>query len=947
MKTGGARAKRSRRPAGGARRRRGDFEEDDNDERPRGIKWHWYVIGFSILLIVGLSFLNFLRLPEFAAVPEVRANFLALLRPTKAPDPVFSPDTGAAHVLSPGISSRMGDREAMPLPKVVAAPILRTPFPAGSETHGNVVGASAPTATLSSSAVKAPSPDQGPTSSEQAVLGGIAVFDGAVFLSLPRAVDSEEVTFGAWIFLPSLDPQVFPGTSQSMKTVASTKYSGCNKDGPGTDGWALFVHEWGTTNRQLRLSWSDDSSGCNELHSTDSLVPFDSWVRVGFSLSKLNDRAVLFVGGIVVADSHSRIGAVVRRGQMLQWDRVSIIGRHVQRAGTLNPLYIGAHGPQANDGDGTQSHTFLGFIGDMRVVHASPKDVEQLKLLISLSSADLVAANVVSTSHIVVQVHFPSGKEARIVNIVDNMPLASVVADPSGQLEENLERVSWKKTPTHPLASGATASSTGAPLPTLTPEELKATWPSSWTSSFSEAALTASQREADPWAEEVREAMRHSWAGYKQRAWGHDEVHPTSGSNKDWCKMAVTLLDSLSTLWVLGLREEFDNAAAWLEKHPMPSKGAHGMHSFFEITIRAFAGLLSAHSLSGRQIFLDNARRLGDNMLPAFNSPNGFPKGTVDVGTGEAKSHGWISSAILAEVATVQVEFRYLSHHTGDPKYQNACDRAMNSLLNAVGNRGLVPIYLSAHGETASFTSSKVSFGAMGDSYYEYLLKQWQQSGKREDRFKQAWKTSMNAMINELVRKTRGGLTYICEQEGGALRHRMDHLACFVGGMLIHGARSLPAAEVDPRWEPTGAEITRTCYEMYRRQATGIAPEYVHFQPDAESNDMVVGEDAPHNLLRPEAIEAIYYMHYYTGDPKYRKWAIEMFAAFKKYTKTRYGFSAIRDVRRVPPTLSDSQESFFLAETIKYFYLVFAPRNAISLEEFVFNTEAHPLRVWT
>ncbi|CAK0869297.1 unnamed protein product [Prorocentrum cordatum] len=163
----------------------------------------------------------------------------------------------------------------------------------------------------------------------------------------------------------------------------------------------------------------------------------------------------------------------------------------------------------------------------------------------------------------------------------------------------------------------------------------------------------------------------------------------------------------------------------------------------------------------------------------------------------------------------------------------------------------------------------------------------------------------------------------------------MDHLACFVGGMLMLGSRTLPTAEVDPYWETLAAEIGETCYEMYRRMPTGLSPEYVLFKPEAsgEKADMVTPQDAPHNLLRPEAIETLYYLHYYTGDPKYRRWAYEMFSAFQKHCKTRFGYSAVADVRKVPATFKDSQESFWLAETLKYFYLIFAPRNALSLED--------------
>merc|ERR1719271_2331252 len=140
----------------------------------------------------------------------------------------------------------------------------------------------------------------------------------------------------------------------------------------------------------------------------------------------------------------------------------------------------------------------------------------------------------------------------------------------------------------------------------------------------------------------------------------------------------------------------------------------------------------------------------------------------------------------------------------------------------------------------------------------------------------------------------------------------MDHLACFVAGMLVHGAHSFHPGEIDPQWEPTAEKLTHTCFEMYRRSPTGLSPEYAIFRNDRGS-DMIIPDDAPHNLLRPEAAEAIYYMHYYTGDPKYREWAHDMFQAFERHSKARFGYAAVRDVRRSPVMQRDDMESFWAA----------------------------------
>jgi len=724
-----------------------------------------------------------------------------------------------------------------------------------------------------------------------------------------------------------------------MKTIVSTKASGCKVE-DGSAGWALFVHEWGTTNRQLRLSWTDASSACHELFSDSVLVPYEAWTLVGFSLSKEQNRATMVINNQLSADTQQNIGKYVIQGKPHALSDANIASR------TLVPgrkkVFLGAHAPQPRDANHAQSHVMVGFIGDARLLHASafPTPQDMLKALTDRDPPP--------TSQLFFSVKFKKGSNPeglqdgtqwQIQRIGGNDPEIFVLRD-------------YSEHPKHPLLEPAAAGGyagptvTGPPGPTLDPAALKATWPKEWLEKFSEAELLQSQVEADPWADQVRDAMRHTWSGYKKRAWGHDDLKPKGGQPKDWCKMAITMLDALSTLYLMGMHDEFNEAAEWLEQNQLPTPGKHGLHSLFEINIRALGGLLSAYSLSNKKVFLDTAIRLADNLMPAYGA-GGLPKSTVDVGTGQAAWHSYTSNAVLAEVATLQVEMRFLSKVSGDPKYGLAADKAMNIILDLGNGRGLIPIYLS-HSDTPKFTGSKISLGAMGDSYYEYLLKLWLQSGKKENRFKEVWKTAMKETMEQLVVTTKGGLTFISEKDGGRPRMRMDHLACFVAGMLMMGSQTLPPDEVDPRWKGVAAEVTRTCYEMYRRSPTGLSPEYVVFNTNAQGEaDMSIPMDAPHNLLRPEAAEAIYYMWYYTGDPKYRRWAAEMFAAFNKHCKVRYGFSAIADVRQNPVRHRDSQESFWLAETLKYFYLIFAPRSTLNLEEMVLNTEAQPMKMWS
>jgi mannosidase alpha-like ER degradation enhancer 2 len=94
--------------------------------------------------------------------------------------------------------------------------------------------------------------------------------------------------------------------------------------------------------------------------------------------------------------------------------------------------------------------------------------------------------------------------------------------------------------------------------------------------------------------------------------------------------------------------------------------------------------------------------------------------------------------------------------------------------------------------------------------------------------------------------------------------------------------------------------------------------------------------------LRPEAIESAYYLYRFTNDPRYLEMGRAYLESLEKYCRTDVAYAALSNVTM--KTKSDEMESFFLAETLKYLYLLFAPAETVDLNKVVFNTEAHPLR---
>jgi mannosyl-oligosaccharide alpha-1,2-mannosidase len=95
---------------------------------------------------------------------------------------------------------------------------------------------------------------------------------------------------------------------------------------------------------------------------------------------------------------------------------------------------------------------------------------------------------------------------------------------------------------------------------------------------------------------------------------------------------------------------------------------------------------------------------------------------------------------------------------------------------------------------------------------------------------------------------------------------------------------------------------------------------------------------------RPKEIESIFILYRITGDESLRDTAWEILQSIDQYTSTAFGSAALSDVTHLPPPQSDSMESFWTAETLKYYYLIFSEPSLIDLHHFVFNTEAHPFK---
>uniref|UniRef100_A0A8C1W575 alpha-1,2-Mannosidase n=1 Tax=Cyprinus carpio TaxID=7962 RepID=A0A8C1W575_CYPCA len=445
--------------------------------------------------------------------------------------------------------------------------------------------------------------------------------------------------------------------------------------------------------------------------------------------------------------------------------------------------------------------------------------------------------------------------------------------------------------------------------------------------------------------EAVREAFRHAWKGYKNFAWGHDELKPISKSHGEWFGLGLTLIDALDTMWILGLKEEFAEAREWVARALSFDKNVDV--NLFESTIRILGGLLSTYHLTGDSLFLEKAKDIGSRLMPAFNTASKIPYSDVNIGKGTAHPPQWTSDSTVAEVTSIQLEFRELSRLTGDPKYKLAVMEVMKQVHKLDGKQdGLVPMFINTN--NGLFTHQGIyTLGARADSYYEYLLKQWIQGGKTENELLDDYLLAVEGVKKNLLKKsTPSGLTFVGELSHGYFSPKMDHLVCFLPGTLALGAHfGLPADHME-----LAKQLMETCYQMYAQMETGLSPEIAHFNMhEGSTQDVEVKIADRHNLLRPETVESLFYMYRFTKDKKYQQWGWEILQNFNKYTRVPTGgYTSINNVRDpANPNPRDKMESFFLGETLKYFYLLFSnDPNLISLDKYIFNTEAHPLPIW-
>ncbi|EXJ88920.1 mannosyl-oligosaccharide alpha-1,2-mannosidase [Capronia epimyces CBS 606.96] len=640
----------------------------------------------------------------------------------------------------------------------------------------------------------------------------------------------------------------------------------------------------------------------------------------------------------------------------------------------------------------------------------------------------------------------------------------------------------------------------------------------------------------------VRESFKHAWNGYKNHSLPHDELKPISkGSADPFNGWGATLVDSLDSLWIMGLHDEFDEAVRVAGKIDFKTSSRKDI-PLFETTIRYLGGLIAAYDLSSGKypVLLNKAVELADILMGAFDTPNRMPVTYYNWAPSyTSQPHRAGAHTVLAELGSLSVEFTRLAQITREDRYYDAVARITNALqewqtnttipglwplkldasgcrkpevfLNAAGSEQSLPaLFEGTHDdakgiETAAdvaktgpasrlmvkrqdeaadpgresvpnkevvddlggrvvpvsndgwegdygsvdcesqglstephSTTHTYGIGAMADSTYEYLPKEYALLGGLNTQYKSMYLDSMAVIREQLLyrpmTKENHDILFLAKQSVSprsttetnkkVSTYEGTHLGCFAGGMFALGAQVFGI----PEDMNIAEKLTEGCVWAYGSTPVGIMPESFELVPcdsltsctwdetkwhealdprreerlraveaynkeqqrlqeeansSAEDAAEVAAEDAADDAepvpepvppvsapfiprvplshekyvaariqeerlppgytaiggrdyrLRPEAIESVFIMYRITGDESWREKGWAMFDAVDKATKTETANAAIHDVTSQLMEQDDTMESFWLAETLKYYYLLFSEPDLISLDDYV------------
>ena len=93
-------------------------------------------------------------------------------------------------------------------------------------------------------------------------------------------------------------------------------------------------------------------------------------------------------------------------------------------------------------------------------------------------------------------------------------------------------------------------------------------------------------------------------------------------------------------------------------------------------------------------------------------------------------------------------------------------------------DQGLYPVYVNI--QNGELQPSRITLGALGDSFYEYMVKLWIFTNKQADGYRRMWEESSRGIMNKLVQTSISGYRYMAQTNDGGrnIEYKMEHLVC-------------------------------------------------------------------------------------------------------------------------------------------------------------------------
>ncbi|KAI0782675.1 glycoside hydrolase [Abortiporus biennis] len=469
------------------------------------------------------------------------------------------------------------------------------------------------------------------------------------------------------------------------------------------------------------------------------------------------------------------------------------------------------------------------------------------------------------------------------------------------------------------------------------------------------------------------------------------------------------LLMGLDDLYIKSL--EIVKSLNFKEESPNKNGGYIANYNvmFFETVIRYLGGFLAAYAITNDQLLLQKADELAEALNPAFETKSGLPMFSLNIVTGKAYTASSGSLAEIASCQMEWAYLAHLTgkkaHYDKATNIQRILTTANISTIGMLPNRWDLTTSLPWDDRLS------LGAGADSAHEYilKYYLLTGRTDPASLDLYLRTTDHILTNLLYLTPERSLLYITDVWSIEPKA-SHKLEHLSCFLPGLFALGIHSLPKsaftndrASTLPRhdllksyalydlhlWAATG--LGETCWLMYADQINGLGTEEVtmNYQPSERTHPkdwhvkgghwinaveewrvsgvggvppgveekLPVKEDDPlkrdykirrkEYFLRPETVESMYMLWKATGDVKWRERGWAMFEAMEKHTKVDSGYAILEDAVISPPKKRDEMMSFFLAETLKYLYLLFKDDDPISLDKYVFNTEAHPFPIFS